>query len=193
MGKPNQEVPEEPFHEIIRHCCPIAQNPERKQIHPHLCPTTRYPEAFPLRNLTVKTIVINSPNCSLPLAYLGRYKVTEALISREISLQQSKQNFELSRLSTAYHPQSQGALERCHQTLKALLSKFCPDQEWHWEQQHLQLREVLTRLQGAHLTVKLAKTIFNKATVTCLGHEVGQGRVRHPGVPCPYYSENSYF
>lgn len=49
---------------------------------------------------------------------------------------------------------------------------------WHWEQHLIQLREVLTRLQGAHLPVKLAKTIFSKATVTYLGHEVGQGRVR---------------
>ena len=48
----------------------------------------------------------------------------------------------------------------------------------HWEQHLARLREVLTRLQSAQLTVKLAKTIFGEATVTYLGHEVGNGRVR---------------
>ena len=37
---------------------------------------------------------------------------------------------------------------------------------------------MLTRLQSSQLTIKLAKTIFGKATVTYLGHEVGNGRVR---------------
>ena len=37
-------------------------------------------------------------------------------------------------LSTAYPPQSQGVLERCHQTLKALLRKFCHDQDQEWDE-----------------------------------------------------------
>ncbi|XP_066946925.1 uncharacterized protein [Macrobrachium rosenbergii] len=36
--------------------------------------------------------------------------------------------------SSAYHPQSQGALERFHQTLKNMLSKFCMDQEKDWDE-----------------------------------------------------------
>ncbi len=31
------------------------------------------------------------------------------------------------RISSAYHPESQGALERFHQTLKAMLRKYCMD------------------------------------------------------------------
>ena len=37
-------------------------------------------------------------------------------------------------LSTAYHPQTQGALERCHQTLKSLLRKFCFEQDQEWDE-----------------------------------------------------------
>ena len=37
-------------------------------------------------------------------------------------------------LSTAYYSQSQGALERCHQTPKALLRKFCHDQDQEWDE-----------------------------------------------------------
>ena len=48
----------------------------------------------------------------------------------------------------------------------------------HWEQHLARVREVLTRLQSAQLNVKLVKTIFGKATVTYLGHDVGNGRVR---------------
>ncbi|KAG0717803.1 hypothetical protein GWK47_053699 [Chionoecetes opilio] len=67
----------------------------------------------------------------------------------------------------------------------------------HWEQHLLKLREVLTRLQGAQLTIKLGpKTTFSRAT----GHtwdtrgdkakydQNGQ-HLRPLGVPCPYYSE----
>ncbi|XP_071537584.1 uncharacterized protein [Panulirus ornatus] len=33
-------------------------------------------------------------------------------------------------LSTAYHPQSQGALERHHQTLKSMIRKYCHERNW---------------------------------------------------------------
>lgn len=37
-------------------------------------------------------------------------------------------------LSSAYHPQSQGARERAHQTLKTVLQKFCLEHERDWDQ-----------------------------------------------------------
>ena len=47
-----------------------------------------------------------------------------------------------------------------------------------WQHHVQQIGAVLSRLQEARMTVKLAKTTFGRATVTYLGHEVGQGRVR---------------
>lgn len=36
-------------------------------------------------------------------------------------------------LSTAYHPQSKGALERCHQTLKTMLRKYSHEKLQDWD------------------------------------------------------------
>lgn len=38
------------------------------------------------------------------------------------------------RVSSAYHPQSQGALERFHQTLKSMLRKYCMDTGRDWDE-----------------------------------------------------------
>ena len=38
------------------------------------------------------------------------------------------------RVASAYHPESQGALERWHQTLKSLLRKYCLDSEKDWDE-----------------------------------------------------------
>ena len=36
--------------------------------------------------------------------------------------------------SSAYHPQSQGALERFHQTLKSMLRTYCFKQDKDWDE-----------------------------------------------------------
>ena len=68
-GKPNQVipraplqpivVPHEPFHKIIIDC--MGPLPRTKKGHQYLltilCPTTRYPIAIPLRNISAKAIV----------------------------------------------------------------------------------------------------------------------------------------
>lgn len=38
------------------------------------------------------------------------------------------------KISTAYYPQSQGALERFHQTLKSLLRAYCVELGHDWEE-----------------------------------------------------------
>lgn len=46
-------------------------------------------------------------------------------------------------------------------------------------QDHIQwLKDVFTSLTAANLTINLAKSDFGKATITYLGHEVGQGKVK---------------
>lgn len=37
-------------------------------------------------------------------------------------------------MSSAYHPESQGALERWHQTLKAMLRKYCLEAKVDWDE-----------------------------------------------------------
>ncbi len=38
------------------------------------------------------------------------------------------------QVSSAYHPQSQGAIERFHQTIKSMLRTFCVDHEKEWDE-----------------------------------------------------------
>ena len=55
--------------------------------------------------------------------------------------------------STAYHPESQGALERFHQTLKNMIRSYCFDTEKDWDEGiHLLLfavRESVKSLLGS--------------------------------------------
>ncbi|KAI3364938.1 hypothetical protein L3Q82_000937 [Scortum barcoo] len=109
--------------------------------------------------------------------------------------------------SSAYHAQSQGALERFHQTLKSLLRAYCTelDKDWEeglpwlmlaaregcavylddvviysntWETHLGRIRELFTWLAEARLMVNLEKCEFARATMTDLGRVVGQGEVR---------------
>lgn len=36
-------------------------------------------------------------------------------------------------MSSAYHPQFQGAIERCHQTLKSIIKTYCVDCSNDWD------------------------------------------------------------
>ena len=103
-------------------------------------PTTRYHEAFPLKNITSRTII------SKLTTFFTTFGIPQEIqsdrgtnftsdlfkaVTTALGITQT--------LSTAYHPQSQGALERCHQTLKSLLrtktgrtSWWSRGNEWPW-------------------------------------------------------------
>ena len=138
MGKPNTtipqyplqpiKVPEEPFQKIIIDIVgPLPKTKKGNQyILTVMCPTTRYPEGFPLKNITSKTIVSKLTQLFTTFGIPREIQSNRgtnftsdlfAAVLSELGITQT--------LSTAYHPQSQGALERFHQTLKSLLSKFC--------------------------------------------------------------------
>lgn len=141
MGKPNTtipqyplqpiKVPEEPFQKIL-----IDKTKKGNQyILTVMCPTTRYPEGFPLKNITSKTIVSKLTQLFTTFGIPREIQSDRgtnftsdlfAAVLYELGITQT--------LSTAYHPQSQGALERCHQTLKSLLSKFCYEQDQEWDE-----------------------------------------------------------
>ena len=100
-----------------------------------MCAATRYPEAIPLRTITASSVV----------KALTKFFSTFGL-PRVLQTDQGT-NF-LSNLfnqvlktlnvhhavSSAYHPESQGALERWHQTLKSMLRKYCLETEKGWDE-----------------------------------------------------------
>lgn len=145
-GKPNNPIKPaplkpipvsgEPFTKIIIDC--VGPLPKTRKGNEYLltimCATTRFPEAVPLRNIKTKTIVEALTKFftlyGIPKSIqsdLGT-NFTSNLFSQVMREMEIKQYH-----SSAGHPQSQGALERFHQTLKSTLTKYCIDHDADWD------------------------------------------------------------
>jgi hypothetical protein len=140
VGKPNQVIPksplqpipafEEPFSRVIVDC--VGPLPKTKSGSEYLltvmCASTRFPEAIPLRNIKAKTIVKALVKF---FTFVGLPKSVQSdqgsnfmsgifqQVMHELGIKQYR--------SSAYHPESQGALERFHQTLKNMIRSYCFD------------------------------------------------------------------
>ena len=149
VGKPNQKpqkaplkpIPafETPFSRVLVDC--VGPLPKSKSGNQYLltimCASTRFPEAIPLRNITAKNIV------KVLVKFFTLFGLPSSLqsdqgsnfmstifqqVMRQLGIQQIK--------SSAYHPESQGALERFHQTLKTMLKTFCFENEKDWDKEY---------------------------------------------------------
>ena len=147
VGKPNQKIPtaplkpipafEEPFSRVIIDC--VGPLPKTKSGHQYLltimCASTRFPEAIPLRN-------IKAPNiCKALTKFFTLVGLPKSVQSDQGSnfmskvFQQSLYQLGIEQVtSSAYHPQSQGALERFHQTMKNMIRTYCYDNEKDWDE-----------------------------------------------------------
>ena len=147
VGKPNQTIPkahlqpipafDEPFSRIIIDC--VGPLPKTKSGNEYLltimCASTRFPEAIPLRNIKTKNIVKALVKF---FAFVGLPKSVQSdqgsnfmsgifqQVMHELGITQYK--------SSPYHPESQGALERFHQTLKNMIRSYCFDTEKDWDE-----------------------------------------------------------
>lgn len=147
MGKPNQTIPsaplvpipvvDEPFEHVIVDCVgPLPKTRSGNQfLLTVMCSATRFPEAIPLRKITapvvVKALVKFFSTFGLP-------KVVQTdqgtnFLSKLFSQVLTTLNIS-HRIASAYHPESQDALERFHQTLKAMLRKYCLDTGKDWDE-----------------------------------------------------------
>ena len=147
VGKPNQTIPkaqlqpipafDEPFSRILIDC--VGPLPRTKSGNEYLltimCTSTRFPEAIPLRNIKTKSIVKALINF---FTFVGLPKLVQSdqgsnfmsgifqQVMHELGIKQYR--------SSAYHPESQGALERFHQTLKNMIRSYCFDTEKDWDE-----------------------------------------------------------
>ena len=164
-GKPNQKIPvaplqptaavSNPFEHLIVDC--VGPLPRSKSGHSFLltvmCQSTRYPSAYPLRSITAKSVLKALTSF---MSVFGIPKVIQSdqgsnfmskLFARALQQLKAKHN-----ISSAYHPQSQGALERFHQTLKSLLRSYCVELGSDWEEGLpwllLAIREVVQESTG---------------------------------------------
>ena len=145
-GKPNQIIPPaplrpipvmgEPFERIVSDC--VGPLPRSKSGHTYLltlmCAATRYPEAVPLRTLkahvVVKALIKFCSTFGLPKFIQSDQgsNFMSRLFAKVVKQLKIKH-----QVSSAYHPESQGALERFHQTLKSMLRTYCMAQGKDWE------------------------------------------------------------
>uniref|UniRef100_A0A8C1PIS4 Integrase catalytic domain-containing protein n=1 Tax=Cyprinus carpio TaxID=7962 RepID=A0A8C1PIS4_CYPCA len=147
VGKPNQTIPPaplfpvpvvaEPFEHIIIDCVgPLPRSKSGcKYLLTIMCMTTRFPEVVPLCTITARTI---SKALVKFFTVFGLPKVvqsdqgtnfTSCMFSQVLKRLHIKHVF-----SSAYHPESQGTLERFHQTLKSMLRAYCFELERDWEE-----------------------------------------------------------
>lgn len=145
-GKPNQilrpaplfpiPVVNQPFEHLIVDC--VGPLPKSKAGSKYLltimCQTTRFPAAYSLRSITTKTVL---KALTQFIALFGIPKVIQtdqgSNFTSKMFAQILKQLHVKHQKASAYHAQSQGALERFHQTLKSLLRSYCTHMKGDWE------------------------------------------------------------
>ena len=146
VGKPNQNIPpaplqpipavDEAFSNILIDC--VGPLPKSKSGNQYLltimCKSTRFPEAIPLRNIKTQTIVkaLTKFFCFVGVPQSCQHDQGTNFMSnifQQVLYEMGIQN----DYSTAYHPESQGALERFHQTLKSMLKKYCLQYTKDWD------------------------------------------------------------
>ncbi len=100
-----------------------------------ICQATRYPTSYHIRKITTKVVV------KALTQFISIFEIPKTIkrdkgknfISRMFAdiLRVLKLNH---NQASVYHAQSQGALERFHQTLKALLWFYCVELNHDWEE-----------------------------------------------------------
>lgn len=146
-SKPNQVIKpapltpipamSQPFQHLILDC--VGPLPRSKSGCSYLltvmCQTTRYPDAYPLRNITAKSVL---KALTKFISVFGIPKTVQtdqgSNFTSRLFEQVLKQLCIQHNKSSAYHPQSQGALERFHQHLKSLLRAYCTELKADWEE-----------------------------------------------------------
>lgn len=145
-GKPNQVVSPaplhpvpavgEPFEKVIVDC--VGPLPRTKTGYQYLltimCVATRFPEAVPLRKITAATVTkaLIKFFTTFGLPKIVQTDQGSNFLSRVFRKTLNALNISHT-VSSAYHPESQGALKRWHQTLKSSLRKFCLETENGWD------------------------------------------------------------
>ncbi|MBE7326061.1 transposase family protein, partial [Nocardioides sp. Y6] len=116
----------------------VGPLPKTKRGHQYLLTimdvATRYPEGIPLRNIKAKTVL------DALLKFFTQYGLAQEVQSDQGSnfmsgvFQEVMYELGIKQLkSSIYHPESQGALERHHQTLKTMIRTYCVEDPGDWD------------------------------------------------------------
>lgn len=138
VGKPNQVIHVAPLVSIpavVDIMGPLPPSSAgNKYFHTIMDVTTRYPEAILIRSKHAKSVVKRL------ISFFTHFELPKELQSDSgVSFTSHLFKQMLAEwgiayvLSSAYHPQSQGALERHYQTLKTMLRGVCYDSGKDWD------------------------------------------------------------
>lgn len=97
--------------------------------------STRFPEAIPLCKITASAITKALTKFFTTFGLLKIVQTDQGTNFLSKTFKQTLQSLGVSHsVSSAYHPESQGALEHWHQTLKSMLRKYCHDTGKNWDE-----------------------------------------------------------
>ena len=133
-------IKERPFERVIMDCVgPLLRTKSgNRYLLTIMCASSRFPEAIPLRAISTKKVVESMINFFVKV---GLPKVIQTdrgtnfmsnLFKRVIGQLGAKHI-----ISSPYHTQSQGALERFHTTLKSMLRAHCTERQNDWDKELL--------------------------------------------------------
>jgi len=127
----------EPFSKVVVDC--VGPLPKTKQGHEYLltimCMSTRYPEAIPLRNIKAQSITkalisfFSKFGCPKFIQHDQGSCFTSNLFQQAMYELGTKQI-----VSSAYHPETNGCLERFHSTLKTMMRTYCHEFQRDWDE-----------------------------------------------------------
>ena len=147
VGKPNQKIPaaplrpipafEEAFSRVIVDC--VGPLPKTRVGNQYLltimCASTRFPEAIPLKNITAPKITKALINFFTLVGLPKEVQSDQGSNFMSGLFQQVIYQIGAKQIkSSAYHPESQGALERFHSTLKNMIRSYCFENEKDWDE-----------------------------------------------------------
>lgn len=153
---PLQPIPAfgEPFSKVIVDC--VGPLPKTRLGNQYMltimCAATRFPEAIPLRNIKAATVA------KALIKFFTLFGLPKEVQSDQGSnfmsglFQQVIYELGVKQIrSSAYHPESQGALERFHSTLKTMIRTYCLENERDWD-------------EGVHLLLFAARESVQEST-----------------------------
>ena len=147
VGKPNQKIPVaplnpipafgEPFSKVILDC--VGPLPRTKSGHEYLLTimdaSTRFPEAIPLRRITAQAIIKALMKFFTMVGLPRTVQSDRGTNFTSMVFAQTMKELGIKHIvSSAYHPESQGALERYHQTLKNMMKTYCLGRKKDWDE-----------------------------------------------------------
>ena len=116
-----------------------------------MCDSTRFPEVIPLCNIKAKNIVKALIKFFTMLGLPRSIQSGQGANFMSGLFQQVMYQLGIKQVkSSAYYPESQGALERFYQTLKNMLQMYCVDKECQWD-------------EGIHLVLFAARESIQEA------------------------------